>query len=67
MDLTGSESCPVAGFDIGGVEPLRSATRELFAGLVGWFVGSLASYLARNDPLNCTDFFAECLWLAGWM
>jgi hypothetical protein len=26
---TGSESCPVAGFGIGGVEPSGSAAREL--------------------------------------
>jgi hypothetical protein len=29
MDATGSESCPVAGFGISGVEPSGSATREL--------------------------------------
>ena len=28
-DGTGSGSCPVAGFGIGGVEPSGSATREL--------------------------------------
>jgi hypothetical protein len=27
VDATGSGSCPVAGFGIGGVEPLGSATR----------------------------------------
>jgi hypothetical protein len=29
VDVTGSGSCPMAGFGISGVEPSSSATREL--------------------------------------
>jgi hypothetical protein len=34
VQVTGSGSCPVAGFGISGVEPLGSAVREWFSILV---------------------------------